>query len=564
MPNSLLSSPVSVYALGGLGEVGKNTYCVENDKTLIMIDAGVRFPEEDLPGVDYVIPDYTHIKNNRNKFKALIITHGHEDHIGGIPFLVQHVFVPVIYAPRLAAAFIRHKLEDNRIKENVKIVEYTEESEIKIDDFRIQFFHMTHSIPDAFGICIDTPEGRIVTTGDFKIDLTPIGADINLGKIARLGTEGIDLLLSDSTNAEIEGYTPSERNIIGAINDIFKNAPGRLIISTFSSNISRIQQIVEVAVNYKKKLVIIGRSMENAVMQSRKMGIIKIPDSSLIAIDDIKTIKAEETVILCTGSQGEPMAALSRIANGEHRQLRVIPGDTVVFSSSPIPGNGLSINKVVNQLTRAGASVLVNSILYNVHSSGHPARQELRIMLKLFKPRYFMPMHGEYRMLKLHAELAHSLGIDPSHTFICGNGDTLMLRKGVVSRGERIPADSLYIDGRDINGLSTSVIRDRKILAEDGMVSVFLSIDSQANQLLLPPKITTAGFVYQASGKLIAHAENQLYDSLKQLMVNRVNFSDIKQRVKSVVGKYLFLKTQRNPMIIPVIMNRTANEIHPR
>ncbi len=293
-------------------------------------------------------------------------------------------------------------------------------------------------------------------------------------------------------------------------------------------------------------------------MLSRKMGIIKIPDSSLVPIEDIKTLRAEETVVLCTGSQGEPMAALSRIANGEHRQLRIIPGDTVVFSSSPIPGNGLSINKVVNQLTRAGATVLTNSILYNVHSSGHPARQELRIMLKLFRPRYFMPIHGEYRMLKLHAELAHTLGMSPDHTFICGNGDTLVLRKGVVSRGHRVPAEALYIDGRDINGLSTAVIRDRKILAEDGMVSVIVAIDSQRNQLLLPPKITTAGFVYQASGNLIAHAEIKVKESLDELMKNRVNFNEIKQAIRSTVGKYLFIKTQRNPMIIPVIMNKTG------
>jgi ribonuclease J len=556
MANSILSSPVSVYALGGLGEVGKNTYCIENDKTLIIIDAGVRFPEDDLPGVDYVIPDYSHLKNNRSKIKALVITHGHEDHIGGIPFLIQHVFIPVIYAPRLAAAFIKHKLEENRIKEPVKIVEYTEDTEIKIDDFRLQFFTMTHSIPDSFGICIDTPEGRIVTTGDFKVDLTPIGPDINLGKMARLGTEGIDLLLSDSTNAEIEGYTPSERNIIGAINDIFKNAPGRLIVSTFSSNISRIQQIVEVAVNYKKKLVVLGRSMEKAVMMSRKLGIIKIPDSSVIAIEDIRSIRPEDTVVLCTGSQGEPMAALSRIANGDHRHLSIIPGDTVVFSSSPIPGNGLSINRVVNQLTRSGANVLVNSVLFNVHSSGHPARQELRIILKIFKPRYFMPIHGEYRMLKLHADLAQSLGTPKSNTFICANGDTLVLRRGVVSRGPRVPAEAIYIDGRDINGLSTAVIRDRKVLAEDGMISVCIVIDSQQNRLLLPPRITTAGFVYQASGTLITKIENKVHEALLSLMKNRVTFGEIKQSIKSTVGKYIFLKTQRNPMIIPVIMNK--------
>jgi ribonuclease J len=548
---------VSVFALGGLGEVGKNTYGVESEKTLILIDAGVRFPEEDLPGVDYVIPDYSHLKNNQRKFRALIITHGHEDHIGGIPFLVQHVFVPVIYAPRLAAAFIRHKLQDQRIKEVVKIVEYDEDTILNINEFKISFFSMTHSIPDCFGVCVDTPDGRVVTTGDFKIDLTPVGAEINLGKIAKLGTEGVDLLLSDSTNAEIEGYTPSERSVISAINDIFENAPGRLIVSTFSSNISRIQQIVEAAVNHKKKLVIIGRSMENAVSMSRQLGYIRIPDSSIVASEDIRTLRLEETVIICTGSQGEPMAALSRIAKGEHRQVKIVPGDTVVFSSSPIPGNGLSINRVVNQLTRAGANVLTNSILFNVHSSGHPARQELRIMLKLFKPTYFMPMHGEYRMLKLHTEIAETLGIPKQNSFICRNGDILELNNHRVSRGGTVPADAIYIDGKDINGLSSAVIRDRKILAEDGVVSVSIVIDAKQNQLLLKPTIHALGFVFQSANDMLKNAEAKLEERLKILMKNRVSFSELKNTMKEVVGKYLFIKTQRNPMIIPVIMNRS-------
>lgn len=548
---------VSVFALGGLGEVGKNTYGVESEKTLILIDAGVRFPEEDLPGVDYVIPDYSHLKNNQRKFRALIITHGHEDHIGGIPFLVQHVFVPVIYAPRLAAAFIRHKLQDQRIKEVVKIVEYDEDTILNINEFKISFFSMTHSIPDCFGVCVDTPDGRVVSTGDFKIDLTPVGAEINLGKIAKLGTEGVDLLLSDSTNAEIEGYTPSERSVISAINDIFENAPGRLIVSTFSSNISRIQQIVEAAVNHKKKLVIIGRSMENAVSMSRQLGYIRIPDSSIVASEDIRTLRLEETVIICTGSQGEPMAALSRIAKGEHRQVKIVPGDTVVFSSSPIPGNGLSINRVVNQLTRAGANVLTNSILFNVHSSGHPARQELRIMLKLFKPTYFMPMHGEYRMLKLHTEIAETLGIPKQNSFICRNGDILELKNHRVTRGGTVPADAIYIDGKDINGLSSAVIRDRKILAEDGVVSVSIVIDAKQNQLLLKPTIHALGFVFQSANDMLKNAEAKLEDRLKLLMKNRVSFSELKNTMKEVVGKYLFIKTQRNPMIIPVIMNRS-------
>jgi ribonuclease J len=547
---------VSVFALGGLGEVGKNTYCVESEKTLIVIDAGVRFPEEDLPGVDYVIPDYTHLKTNQRKFRALIITHGHEDHIGGIPFLVQHVLVPVIYAPRLAAAFIRHKLQDQRIKETVKIVEYDEDTVININEFKISFFSMTHSIPDCFGICVDTPEGRVVTTGDFKIDLTPVGAEINLGKIARLGTEGVDLLLSDSTNAEIEGYTPSERSVISAINDIFENAPGRLIVSTFSSNISRIQQIVEAAVSHKKKLVIIGRSMENAVSMSRQLGYIKIPDSSIVPSEDIRSLRLEETVIICTGSQGEPMAALSRIAKNEHRQVKIVPGDTVVFSSSPIPGNGLSINRVVNQLTRAGANVLTNSILFNVHSSGHPARQELRLMLKLFKPTFFMPMHGEYRMLKLHTEIAETLGIPKQNSFICRNGDTLILKNRQVTRGPSVPAEAVYIDGKDINGLSTAVIRDRKILADDGVVSVSIVIDAKNNQLLLKPTITALGFVFQSANDMLKNAENKLEERLSLMMKSRISFSELKNTIKEVVGKYLFIKTQRNPMIIPVIMNR--------
>lgn len=559
MAKAMLSTPVAVYALGGLGEVGKNTYVVENDKTLLMIDAGVRFPEEDLPGVDYVIPDYTYLKNNRNKIKALVITHGHEDHIGGIPFLIQSVYIPVIYAPKLAAALIRHKLEENRIKTPVKIVEYEEDTEIDVDTFHVSFFSVTHSIPDAFGVCIDTPEGRIVTTGDFKIDLTPIGAEINLGKMAKIGNEGVDLLLSDSTNAEIEGYTQSERAVISSINDIFSNASGRLIISTFSSNISRIQQIVEASVNFKRKIVIVGRSMENAVSTSRKLGYIKIPDSSVVSVDDVRSLKPEETVIMCTGSQGEPMAALSRIANGEHKTLRIIPGDTVVFSSSPIPGNGQSVDKVVNQLTRQGANVLTNSVLTNVHSSGHPARQELRIIQKLFRPKYFMPIHGEYRMLKLHAELAVSLGLPEANTFVMGNGESVQLFAHRVERGPIIPVEDIYIDGNDINGLSNAVIHDRKILSNDGMVSVLVVIDSRKNELMMPVKIYTRGFVTLNNSHLIPHAEKRVNDALSELMQGKVTFGEIKNSIKSTLKRYLFAKTARNPMIIPVIMNRNSS-----
>lgn len=550
--------PVSIYALGGLGEVGKNMYCIEDAKSIIIIDSGIRFPEEGLPGVDYVIPDYTHLKNNSTKVKALFITHGHEDHIGGIPFLIQNIFVPIIYAPKLAAALIRHKLDEMHIRERVNIVEYTENDFIKVgDSFVVQFFQVTHSIPDSFGICVDTSEGRIVTTGDFKIDLTPVGPDINLGKMAKLGTEGVDILMSDSTNAEIEGYTPSETNVINSINEVFRNAPGRLIVSTFSSNISRIQQIVEASVAHNRKIVIIGRSMENAVETARNFGYIHIPDASLVRAEDLKSIKAEETTILCTGSQGEPMAALARIANGEHKTLRIIPGDTVVFSSSPIPGNGASIDRVVNTLTKAGANVLTNSVFLSLHSSGHPSKQELRLALKLFKPKYFMPVHGEYRMLKIHTDIAVSLGILRENTFILGNGDVLELKNHKVTEGPHIQADDVFIDGNDVSGVCRAVINDREILYNDGMVAVLLVLDSKNNRLMQAPKIYTRGFVYTyGHDNLIGQAENYVQLVLDDLMKEKVKFSDLKNVIKSQLSIFFFKKTQRRPMIIPVIMNK--------
>ena len=559
MSNSLLpASAVNIYALGGLQEVGKNTYCIENDDTLIIIDAGIMFPEQGVLGIDYVIPDYTHLKNVRNKIKALVITHGHEDHIGAIPYLLQNVNIPVIYAPRLAAALIKTKLEEGKMKNKAKIVEYDEDTKLTIDDFNLQFFRVTHSIPDAYGICIDTPQGRIVTTGDFKIDLTPIGEDIALRKIAQLGEEGVDLLLSDSTNAEKEGYTLSEGSVINSIFEIFSKTTGRLIISTFSSNISRIQQIVEACLKYNRKILIIGRSMENTINISRQYGYIIIPDSSLITADKLKDYKNNEIVILCTGSQGEPMAALSRIANGDHPIVKITPGDTVVFSSSPIPGNGASVNSVCNQLVRSGADVINNSVFSNLHASGHPSKQELRIILKLFSPKYFMPVHGEYRMLRLHGELAQTLGIPKENIFVLGNGDSLTLRKHIITEGKRIPTDDIYIDGKDITGLSTAVIRDRNILANDGMVAVLISIDSRTNSILARPEIVTKGFIYMDDNakSIMEEARDIAYKELDIIMKGKPTFGEIKNTMKASLGHYLYSKTHRNPMIIPLIMNQ--------
>ena len=551
---SVSESPISIYALGGLCEVGKNTYCIESENSLIIIDAGVLFPGADLPGVDYVIPDYQKLKNSRQKVKALFITHGHEDHIGAIPFLLQSIHIPVIYAPRLAIQLIKHKLEDMRIREEVKFEEYNGDSEVNIDEFKVSFFQVTHSIPDSYGIVVDTPQGRIVHTGDFKIDLTPVGQKIELSKIAKIGDAGVDLLLSDSTNAEIEGYTPSEKNVLASIKEIFKAASGRLILSTFSSNISRIQQICEVAVENNRKIAIIGRSMEHAVEAARDFGYIKIPDTSFIPINEINEHKPSEICVLCTGSQGEPMAALSRVANNEHKDLRIIPGDTIVFSSSAIPGNGVFIERVVNQLVKKGADVLVNSVLYSVHSSGHPSKQELRIMLHLIHPKYFMPIHGEYRMLKIHGDIAESLGVAHNNIFILENGDSLILSKHKIVRGQHFAADPVFIDSKNVSGTNQAVVKDREILREDGMICISVVINSKTQKIIVPPKCVTRAFSAD-DAKLTSRIEDIAKQGLEVLMAQKPTFAAIKSTLKKCIEVYVERKTERKPLVIPVVMD---------
>lgn len=550
------SSPVSIYALGGLGEVGKNMYCVENDDSIIILDCGVRFPGVEFPGIDYIVPDFTHLKNNRNKVKALFITHGHEDHIGGIPFLLQNISIPVIYAPKLASALIKNRLDEHRLSDRVRISEYDSNTKIKIDSFNVTFFRVTHSIPDSFGIVVDTEEGRIVSTGDFKVDLTPVGADIELSRISDLGEQGVTLLLSDSTNAENEGYTPSERNVYESIDEIFKHTNGRLIVSTFSSNISRIQQICECAVKHMRKIAIIGRSMEKAVEISRGLGYILIPDASLIDAANVKLYKNNEVVILCTGSQGEPMAALSRIAQGDHKDIHIMPGDTVVFSSSAIPGNTVMIQNMVDQLTRCGADVITNSILSDVHSSGHPSKQELRLVLKLFAPKYFMPMHGEYRMLRIHAEIAQSLGIPKENCFVMDNGDTLIMNNGKIQRGYAVEHGSTYIDGKDIRGLADSVMEDRRILTNDGMMTIAISIDSRTNQLLMKPEIYSRGMINQNKQKVLDECIRLVENAIQEKLNTKTNFNELKVVIKQVAGDYIYSKINRHPMIIPVILSK--------
>ena len=551
-----ISMPVSIYALGGLGEVGKNMYCIENEETIVIIDCGVRFPGVEFPGIDYVVPDFTHLKNNRNKVKALFITHGHEDHIGGIPFLVKSLNIPVIYAPRLAAALIRNKFEEMRLSDKLPLIEYDDKTRVAVDRFNVSFFRVTHSIPDSFGVVVDTPEGRIVSTGDFKVDLTPIGPDINLTRMAELGREGVYLLLSDSTNAENEGYTPSEKNVLDSIDDVFAKASGRLIISTFSSNISRIQQICEVANKYARKIVIIGRSMEKAMEIARSYGYIKIPDDMIISPEEIKSFRSNQIVVICTGSQGEPMAALSRIAAGEHKDVHIAPGDTVVFSSSAIPGNGIMIDHVVNQLTRCGAEVVTNSILSDIHSSGHPSKQELRLVLKIFKPHYFMPMHGEYRMLLIHSQIANEVGVPLENCFVLDNGDVLELTRGKVKRAYQVEHGNTYIDGKDIKGLADGVMADRRILTSDGMVVVSITVDSHNNKLIDTPLMVMKGVVASHSKKSVDTCASLVEKAVTEKLLTKTSFAELKTIIKDVTGNYLYEKTRSRPMVIPVILTK--------
>lgn len=546
-----------VFALGGLNEIGKNMYCIEHDNEIFIIDAGVKFAEEGLPGIDYVIPDYSYLKRNEQKIRGLMITHGHEDHIGGIPFLLQVVNIPFIYATPLACAMITRKLEEKRLTNKTKLIRINDEYQIKSKYFNIGFFKTNHSIPESVGIIINSPNGRIISTGDFKFDLTPVGEPADFQKMSFLGETGVTLLLSDSTNAEVPNFSKSEKQVAYAVQEEFRKTEGRLIVATFASNVHRVQQIVEAAVKFNRKILVYGRSMQNNIQVSREMGYIKVPDSFFINNNEARHLPDNEILILCTGSQGEALAALSRIANGTHKHVKIKPGDTVVFSSSPIPGNAPNINVVVNRLFRAGARVLVNTAFNNLHTSGHASQEEQKLMLLLTKPKYFFPVHGEYRMLKIHAELSQEVGIAKDHTFVLSNGDTILLNNGEARLGPRIHVDDIYVDGNDLSGLSTAVLRDRQILSEDGMVSVLIAMDSHKGALLTKPVIISRGFVFMKDSiPMIKEAESLVDNALSQLLANKTTFSEIKNTTRDVLSQYFYRRTKRNPMIIPVIMNK--------
>lgn len=548
---------VAVYALGGLGEIGKNTYGIEYQDEIVIVDAGIKFPEDSLLGIDYVIPDYSYLVENIDKVKGLVITHGHEDHIGAIAYFLQAVNVPV-YAGPLAMALIRNKLEEKQMLNRVELHEITDGSVVNFGKTSAEFFRTTHSIPDVFGIAIKTPVGTIVETGDFKFDLTPTTKQKpNLWSMARIGEEGVLLLMSDSTNAERPEWTKSEAWVQKTVDKLFKQLKhGRIIFATFASNMNRIKMATDAAIANGRKIAVFGRSMESAITNGRALGYLDIPEDALIEQSQIKNIPDDELLIMSTGSQGESMAALARIANGTHKQVRLKPKDNVIFSSSPIPGNTASVNAVINKLEEGGANV-IHGKLNNIHTSGHGGQEEQKLMLSLMKPKYFMPVHGEFRMLKVHAGLAEELDIPKENTFIQENGDVLAFDGVNEPRlAGHFPADDTYIDGSGIGDIGSVVLHDRLKLSQDGLVIVTATIDLKKKEILSGPDILSRGFVYmRESGDLINDGRHVIFNTIRKAMSQKTpSESDIRQAIIDDLSKYLHKETARKPMILPMLI----------
>nr|NNM90957.1 ribonuclease J [Bacilli bacterium] len=546
---------LSVIPLGGLNEIGKNMTAYVYGNDIIVVDAGLKFPDEEMLGIDIVIPDITYLVDNKTRVRGIFLTHGHEDHIGGLPYVLKSLNVPV-YGTRLTLGLVEGKLREHGILDQTKLIAITSDSEIKIGNFTITCFNVSHSIPDSVGYAIDTPEGLIVQTGDFKFDQTPVdGRHADYAKMTALGERGVLALLSDSTNAERPGFTMSERTVGTTIYEAFRSATGRVILATFASNIHRVQQVIHAAERTGRKVAVVGRSMVNNITVARDLGYLEVQPSTIIEPDDINRYDAREIALLTTGSQGEPMSALTRMARATHRKVEILPGDTVIIASSPIPGNEKSISRTIDQLFRIGANVIYHSVS-GVHVSGHGSQEELKLMLNFIRPKYFIPVHGEFRMLNRHAELAVSTGVDPENVFIMDIGDVLEFQNDEARLGGKVQAGAILIDGLGVGDVGNIVLRDRKLLSQDGILVVVVTLSTQTGQILSGPDIISRGFVYvRESESLLEEANRVVSSTLQKLMTDNVNdWSGIKTGVRDALSRFLYEQTRRRPMVLPIIM----------
>ena len=547
------SSRIKVIPLGGLEQIGMNMTAFEYNDGIIVVDCGLSFPDDEMLGIDCVIPDITFLLENKDKVKGFVITHGHEDHIGALPYVLKEINVP-IYATKLTMGIIEGKLSEHDLLSVVKrkVVKFGQS--IHLGDFRIEFIRTNHSIADAAALAIHTPVGVIVHTGDFKVDYTPVFGDaINLCRFSELGKKGVLALMCDSTNVLRPGFTPSERKVGKTFDHIFsENTKSRIIIATFASNVDRVQQIINTACKYNRKVIVEGRSMVNIISVAREMDYLKIPDNTLISIEEMKNYTDDQLVLITTGSQGESMAALSRMAASIHRKVQIKPGDTIVFSSTPIPGNEKAVSKVINELYMKGANVIFNE----THVSGHACQEEIKLMYSLIKPKYSIPVHGEYRHLMVHGKLAQSMGIPKKNVFLMESGDVLSIGKEDAKVVGKVPAGSVLVDGLGVGDVGNIVLRDRQNLAENGIIIVVLTLEKYTNQILAGPDIVTRGFVYvRESENLIENAKVVVTEALEECLSRRnADWGKIKMVVKDSLGEYIWKTMKRNPMILPIIM----------
>lgn len=547
---------LSIFALGGINEIGKNMYVIEYGEDIVVIDCGNKFPDESLLGIDLIIPDFSYLIENKERVRALIVTHGHEDHIGGVPFLLKEINVPV-YATRFTLGLIEIKLKEHRILRESERIEINPDSAVAVGEMNINFFKVNHSIPDCLGIVFNTPEGTIVHTGDFKFDLTPANDErSDIHKMAEVGKEGVLLLLSESTNAERPGFTPSEQMVGENLEQTFFMAKRKVIVSTFASNVSRVQQVVDACKKTERKLALLGRSMVNVVQVAMERGYLMVPKGMLIERWDINELPPEKVTILCTGSQGEPMAALSRLSTGNFRDVEILPEDTAILAAGPIPGNETNVTRIVDNLYKLGAHVIYGSgNSSGMHVSGHGYQEDLRLMLTLMKPKYFVPIHGEYRMLHHHQLLAESVGVEEGNTFILKNGDVIDIEGSTARSTRAIAAGNTYVDGADVGDMEF-VLRDRKQISEEGMLMIIIPMDKQKEKLLSEPEFLSRGFVDQNFSELKEEMNRITIEIINELHeADRYSWNAMKKQIKKSLAKYIKERTRKQPMIVPILMD---------